>query len=113
MTLTVLAVMIATAMAMTLWILDLVRRGKLYPGYGIVLIPMIIGAVPAAAVADGVDVPVRAGTLTLLIFLGFAAVLVYVLSQLTIIANRVAAVVQELALEREARRRRPRQGDGE
>ena len=111
MSVTVLVVMTATAMAMTLWILDLVRRGKLYPGYGIVLMPMVIGAVPAAAVANEMDVPIQAGTLTLVIFLVFAAVLVYVLSQLTIIANRVAAVVQELALEREARRRRSRQGD--
>ena len=111
MTLTVLVVMTAAAMAMTLWILNLVRRGQLYPGYGIVLMPLVVGAVPAAAVADGMDVPIRAGTLTLVVFLVFAAVLVYVLSQLTIIANRVAAVVQELALEREARSHRARQGN--
>jgi hypothetical protein len=100
----VLVILTAIAVTMSLWILDLVRREKLYPGYGIVLIPTIAAAVPVAGVADLLNGPDRAIALTLLAVLCLAVLLIYMLSQVTIVANRVTRVVQEMALEQAARR---------
>ncbi|MEO8361753.1 MAG: DUF2304 family protein [Vicinamibacteria bacterium] len=89
------------------WILDLVRRGRLYVGYGIVLLALVV-LVTAFAV-----VPIlRAFALALLLSLypsepvaviGLAAVLlllVYLLHQISVLSDRVATLTQELAIKR-------------
>ena len=103
----VIAVDLAT-LALLLWVLNLVRLGRLYVGYGvlIVLVLVTIGVTislpPLGAIARQVlgtfFLTQEAGVAAL--GLGFLLImLVYVLSQITTIANRLATLVQELAIE--------------
>lgn len=87
------------------WILDLIRRGRLYVGYGVLFL-VFLTAVAIAVSAPGllsaserlvrIVFPVEPLALIGLGFLGFLQI--YILSQLTILSNRLASVVQELAL---------------
>jgi hypothetical protein len=88
-----------------LWLLNLVRLGRLYVGYGIVLLFGIVATLGVASVP-----PARAAVFGLLrafvpgaelivvMWAAFVLILIYVLSQLTRIVNRLATLVQELAL---------------
>jgi hypothetical protein len=97
----------AIGLVLILWILDLIRHGRLYVGYGVILAPtifvtMIVVSVPrvltlVTRVVGGVF---PASALTLLALGFFFLMLVYVLIQLTILSGRVATLVQELAIER-------------
>lgn len=97
--------LIAISMLAGGWILDLVRRGRLYVGYGIVVLalvgivvgiaswpwfrallaPVLYGLFPREPVAV-----IGLGALLLL--------LIYVLHQLSVLSDRVAALTQEIAL---------------
>jgi hypothetical protein len=97
------------------WVLDLVRRGRLYVGYGVIFLAFlsssaIMASVPRLLLAVtrilGVAFPVEPLTLLALGFLGLLQI--YILSQLTILSNRLATVVQELAIERALEARAPR-----
>jgi hypothetical protein len=104
-------------LAVLLWLLDSVRRRRLYVGYGVILILVLLGVVATISVP-----PLRhvaEATFSRLFpaapaaVVGFALIgllLIYVLGQLTILSNRLAEVVQELALER-VRREPPPKGD--
>src|SRR5262249_22758824 len=104
MTTPALLVIGVVALCLLVVVLDQVRRAGLYVGYGVVLVLAIVGLVVIAAVPPllhgltrlvGAAVP---GSALVLLSLAFILiVLVYVLTQVTIVANRVAAVVQELA----------------
>jgi hypothetical protein len=100
----------ALGVALLLWLLDLVRRGRLYVGYGVIFVLGVSGAClvlsvsPLRSAADRAlsQLFPSAGPLVV----GLAAVmllLIYILTQVTIISNRLADVVQELAI-REAPR---------
>ena len=95
------------ALALFVWVLNLVRKGRLYVGYGVVF------AVAAAALIVAVAIPPLRTAVSVAVervfptsavaIVGFtlsAFMFVYVLSQLTIISNRVAALVQDLAIRR-------------
>jgi hypothetical protein len=95
----------AAAGLLVLWVLNLIRGGRLYVGYGVALIvgvPMAcaitLAAWPDRTTGEAGGLPVAAILLAGLLAGGF--ILAYVFSQLTIVANRVAQVVQELAIER-------------
>jgi hypothetical protein len=89
-----------------LWILHLVRKGNLYVGYAIVLLALTV----ATAVVTTVS-PVRALAGRVLSSLfpaepiavlglgGMTLLLIYVLHQLSVLADRVARLTQELALK--------------
>jgi len=89
------------------WILDLVRRGRLYVGYGIVLLALLglVAAVsvlpPLQRMAEAVlgrlfpSEPVAVIGLSAVLFL-----LIYLLHQLSVLADRVANLTQELAIRR-------------
>jgi len=103
----VLAVDLAV-LALLLWVLNLVRLGRLYVGYG-VLIVMVLVTIGATISLPPLEAIARRvlGTFFLTheaavaaLGLGFLLImLVYVLSQITTIANRVATLVQELAIQ--------------
>jgi hypothetical protein len=93
------------AVALTLWVLDLVRTGRLYVGYAVMFVVafvMIIGTVSvppmlgAVTTLVGAAFPASALTLLALAFVGFLSI--YILAQLTTLSNRLASVVQELAI---------------
>ena len=100
-------ILLIIGLALQLWILNLVRRDRLYAGYGIFLGVAIAGVMLVVAVPPllagvtrmvGAIFPVSALTL---LALGFIFVmLVYVLTQVTILSNRLAAAIQELAVQR-------------
>lgn len=95
------------AMALLIWVLNLVRRGKLYVGYGVIFIVAFAAIMVTVSVPHllyrltalvGAIFPVSAMTMIALAFIAF--MFIYVLSQLTIISNRVALLTQELAIRR-------------
>ena len=99
----------ALSLVVLIWILDLVRRGRLYVGYGVIFVALLVAAAVALSVA-----PLRtaaheaiarlfpdAGPVLLALY-GLCILLVYVLAQVTVISNRLSRLVQELAI-REAK----------
>jgi hypothetical protein len=95
----------AAACLLAVWTLRLVRRDRLYVGYGVIVLLGLAVEVIAASFGR-----VRSGlmwltdTTTSLAALGVVAALIaallaiYVLSQLTVLSNRLTQVVQELAI---------------
>ena len=90
-----------------LWVLNLVRHGRLYVGYGVIFIAAILGTMVMLSVPPlllgvthlvGAIFPASALTLLALGFI--VLMLLYVLSQLTLVSNRLAILIQELAIER-------------
>ena len=93
--------------ALVAWIFNLVRKDRLYVGYGV-----IFGiAITTAAVMVGLPPIVGAGALLRAHIEGFIVgasafvilILVYTLSQVTLWSNRLTALTQELAI-RQAKR---------
>ena len=90
-----------------IWVLNLVRHGRLYVGYGVIFIAAILGTMVTLSVPQlllgvthlvGAIFPASALTLLALAFI--MLMLLYVLSQLTLVSNRLAMLIQELAIER-------------
>lgn len=99
-------VLILIGLALLVWILNLIRRDRLYAGYGIVFIVAIIGVILILAIPKllitvthlvGAIFPASALTLLALCFIVF--LLVYILTQVTIVSNRLTTVVQQLAIQ--------------
>jgi hypothetical protein len=98
-------VLIMIGLALVFWILDLVRRDRLYEGYGVALILSILGVIVVLSappllkfITWSVGAIFPASALTLLA-LGFLfVILIYALTQITIVSNRLATVVQEFAV---------------
>jgi hypothetical protein len=93
--------------ALLFWVSNLVRKGRLYVGYGVIMILAILGIQIVVSVPRllfllthlvGAVFPVSALTMMALGFI--VMMLVYILTQLTIISNRLAALTQALAIER-------------
>lgn len=90
-----------------LWVLNQVRLGRLYVGYGIIFVFAIpsIGlllSVPKllAGVTHMVGAIFPTSALTLLALCFIVFLLVYILTQITLVSNRLAIAVQELAILR-------------
>ncbi|MBK9313246.1 MAG: DUF2304 domain-containing protein [Acidobacteria bacterium] len=107
MTLHGIIVLILVGLVLMVWILDLVRRDRLYVGYGAVFIIPIVCVILVLSLPQllsyitrliGAIFPASALTLLALCFIVF--MLVYILTQVTIVSNRLAVVVQELAIQR-------------
>lgn len=93
-------------LVLLLWILNLVRRDRLYVGYGVMFVVLILGVILILAIPTlltfithlvGAVFPTSALTLIALCFIVF--MLAYILTQVTLISNRVAVVVQQLAIQ--------------
>jgi len=101
-----LGLLVAISALFMVWVLNLVRTGRLYVGYAVLAVTgtsvglLAIGARPLRRFATGMlgqVFPTTGIVMALTIFVGIA--LVYVLAQLTILSNRVAAMAQELAIQ--------------
>jgi hypothetical protein len=106
MTLQGILVLTLIGLVLILWILDLVRRDRLYVGYGILFIVSIFGVVLVLVLPSLLAVITRlvgaiypASALTLLALCFIVVMLIYVLTQVTIVSNRLAALIQELAVQ--------------
>ncbi len=93
-------------LALLFWILNQVRRDRLYVGYGVVFVLTILGVILILSVPNlltfvtrlvGAIFPTSALTLLALCFIVF--MLAYILTQVTLISNRVAALIQQLAIQ--------------
>src|SRR5262245_25711568 len=100
-------ILILIGLALLFWILDLVRRDRLYVGYGVTFILAILAAIfllsssrLLAFVTSMVGAFYPASALTLLALFFIVFMLIYVLTQVTIVSNRLALVVQEIAVQR-------------
>ena len=93
--------------ALVALVLDQVHRDRLYVGYAVAIMVAVFGVLVTASVPvifPAMTQRIRAvlpeAALTLLGVSLMLFVLVYVLTQVTLVANRVAAVVQEMAIRR-------------
>jgi hypothetical protein len=96
--------------ALLVLVLDQLRRDRLYVGYAVAVMAVMVVVltaatvpllVPSLAQALGALLP---GTALVLLIITFSLfVLVYVLTQVSLVANRVAAIVQEMAIRNAAR----------
>lgn len=98
-------VLCVIGLVLMLWVMNLVRRGRLYVGYGVIFVATIFGVLVLLAVPKlltllthlvGAIFPTSALTLLALCFI--VLMLVYVLTQVTLVSNRLATLVQELAI---------------
>jgi hypothetical protein len=99
--------LLVAGLAMLAWMVHLARVGRLYAGYAIIFIAGLLGFVTLALVPG---LPSSLAARLELLFPGLGVLVpalgavfllfVYVLTQVTILSNRVAALVQELAIER-------------
>jgi hypothetical protein len=94
-------------LVLLLWVLNLVRHGRLYVGYGVIFVVAILGAVVLlsvpwllTAVTHLIGAIFPASALTLLALCFIVLMLLYILTQITIVSNRLSKLVQELAIER-------------
>jgi hypothetical protein len=104
-------------LVLLLWVLNLVRHGRLYVGYGVIFVVAILGSVVLlsvpwllTAVTHLIGAIFPASALTLLALCFIVLMLLYILTQITIVSNRLSKLVQELAIERarlEAKRGTP------
>lgn len=90
---------------LAVWTLRLVRRDRLYVGYGVMVLLGLAAEVIVASFGRARSALMwLTGTTTSLAALGVVAALIaallaiYVLSQLTVLSNRLTQVVQELAI---------------
>ncbi len=96
---------IAIGIVLLAWVVTLIRRGRLYVGYGVIfvfgtlvamtilIVPSLLGAVTRASVAL---LPVPSLIIVALVI--FTFLMVYVFTQITILSNRVMRLTQELAI---------------
>lgn len=88
-----------------LWLLDLIRRGRLYVGYGVLfvitiaVIILVVSTPPLLTfVTRAVGAMFPASALTMLALAYLFMMGVYVMTQITILSERVAEIVQESAM---------------
>jgi len=91
--------------ALLLWVVNLIRRDRLYVGYGVIfvigtlaalavlLLPPLLALLTRASVAL-LSVP----ALSIVPLALFTFLMVYVFAQITILSNRVMRLTQELAI---------------
>lgn len=93
------------ALAAVAWVAQLVRRDRLYVGYGVILVAVLLSGVallcfPTALRAiNRLSGSAETSGLVALAVAFVVLMLVYTLSQVTLISNRLTALVQELAIK--------------
>ena len=95
------------ALALVAWVARLVRRDRMYVGYAVILVIVVVSGVALLPFLE-------TQTLALLAVAFLVLMLVYTLSQMTLIANRLTTVVQEIAITEALKgpRREQQRGDG-
>ncbi len=106
MTLQGIVILNLIALALLLWVGNLVRRGSLYVGYGVIFVMLTLGMMLILSVPKllailvslvGAVFPVSALTLLALCFIVF--MLIYILTQVTVLSNRLTLLIQGLAIQ--------------
>lgn len=99
------AVIYIVAILIVVWVVSLVRLNKLYVGYGVIfVIAFALGVVALTfpfvgkPLASFADIVARSIWLVGLVLAFIVLLLIYILSQLTILSNRLTTLVQTLAV---------------
>jgi hypothetical protein len=96
---------IAIGLALLVWVVNLIRADRLYVGYGVIFVfgtlsAMVVLAVPqllrAATRISFVLLPEPSLSAAAIVILTF--LMVYVFIQISVLANRVTRLTQELAI---------------
>lgn len=95
----------AVGMLLIAWLVQLVRRDRLYVGYAVIFV-LVIGAGMALLTVPGALAPLewiatvvqRAPALVGLALAFVVLMLIYILSQVTLLSNRLTMLTQELAI---------------
>jgi drug/metabolite transporter superfamily protein YnfA len=95
------------AILLIVWVFNLIRRGRLYVGYGAIFVLVTAAGAAVLSIPALLDRFNWFGTLLtsasglVVLALAFTLVmLIYVLGQLTLLSNRVTSLAQELAIRR-------------
>ena len=88
-----------------LWVANLIRHDRLYIGYGVIFVVGTLAATIVLVVPPLLDAVTRGSvallpvaSLSLVPLALFTFLMVYVFAQITILANRVTRLTQELAI---------------
>lgn len=105
------AVIDVAAAWLIVWLFQLVRRDRLYVGYGVIFVLVIAAGIlllsfPAALgpLNRLAAAAARAPGLLALAFAFILLMLIYILTQVTLLANRLTTLVQELAIREAAQK---------
>ena len=93
---------LSLAVACALWVLALVRGRRLYVGYAAIYLASILVGATAIAVPPMLESFARFVGIGNLVVIAIAIVFVFVIylgSQLTLVADRVHAIAQEMAIQ--------------
>ena len=101
----------AIGLALLLWVVNLIRDDRLYVGYGVIFVFGTIAAMaivtvpPLLRVATGISIVLLPEpSLSALAIVILTFLMVYVFIQISVLANRVIKLTQELAI-RDAQQR--------
>lgn len=119
MTLAGIVVSAAIGIALLVWVANSIRRDRLYVGYGVIFIvgtlaAIIVLVVPAllAAVTHASVALMPIASLGIVPLALFMLLIVYLFGQITILANRVTRLTQEIAIRNAEREAEQRQAAG-
>ena len=100
--------------ALVVWIVDLVRRDRLYVGYGVIFVGAIGAGLAAISLPRALAAVSRfwigvmpASGFVELVLLFMLVMLIYGFSQLTRFSNRLTSLIQEIAIREAATPREP------
>jgi hypothetical protein len=95
----------AIGIALLLWVANLIRHDRLYIGYGVIFVVGTLAATIVLIVPSLLDAVTRGSvallpvaSLSIVPLALFTFLMVYVFAQITILANRVTRLTQELAI---------------
>jgi hypothetical protein len=95
----------AIGIVLLLWVANLIRHDRLYIGYGVIFVVGTLAATIVLVVPPLLDAVTRGSvallpvaSLSLVPLALFTFLMVYVFAQITILANRVTRLTQELAI---------------
>ena len=101
-------------LALFVWIVDLVRRDRLYVGYGVIFVGAIAAGLAAISLPRALGTVSRfwagvvpASGLVELVLLFVLVMLIYGFSQLTRFSNRLTQLIQEIAIREGTTPREP------
>ena len=103
----------ALGIILLLWVINLIRRDRLYVGYGVIFVGGTIAALVVLDIRPLLDAVTPASvallpvaSLSLIAIVILILLIVYVFIQITVLSNRVTKLTQELAI-RNARPQQP------
>jgi len=95
----------AIGIALLLWVANLIRHDRLYIGYGVIFVVGTLAATIVLIVPSLLDAVTRGSvallpvaSLSIVPLALFTFLMVYVFAEITILANRVTRLTQELAI---------------